>query len=225
MIIITGASRGVGLYLFNELFTHYNVIGLYNSTPPKLNVENYYKLDITNSLEVSQFVETVKNQLNKIVLINCAGITYNSYAHKANSEDWYNVIDTNLKGTFNVIKNLLPIMRAEKYGRIINMSSVVANKPTPGVSAYSASKAALGGLVRSLACENAQHNILVNNIDLGYSELGMIKQVPDEYLNKIKENIPSKELCPKEEIKRAVLYLIESNYINGSSINLSGGLV
>lgn len=225
MIIITGASSGVGLFLFNELFSDDNIIGVYNSTPPKKSVENYYQLDITNNLAVSQFVDSVKDRLNNIVLINCAGITYNSYAHKANSDEWNNVIDTNLKGTFNVIKNLLPIMRVKKYGRIINMSSVVANRPTPGVSAYSASKAALGGLIRSLACENAQHNILVNNIDLGYSELGMIKQVPDEFLSKIKENIPSKMLCPKEEIKRAVLFLIESNYINGSSINLSGGLI
>lgn len=225
MIIITGASSGVGHFLFNELFSYDDIIGVYNSTPPKLNVANYYQLDITDNLAVREFIDLISNRLNKIVLINCAGITYNSYAHKANSDEWDKVIDTNLKGTFNVIKNILPIMRAEKFGRIINMSSVVANRPTPGVSAYSASKAALSGLAKSLACENAIYNILVNNIDLGYSELGMIKQVPDEFLSQIKDNIPSKILCPKEEIMRTVLYLIESNYINGSSINLSGGLI
>lgn len=225
MIIITGASSGVGLYLFNELSMDNEVIGFYNSTSPGLNYDNYYKIDITSNVEVINFVESFGTKLKKIVLINCAGVTYNCYAHKSDMEEWNKVIDVNLKGTFNVIKNLLPIMRMEEYGRIINMSSVVANNPTPGVSAYSASKAALSGLVKGLACENAQKNILINNIDLGYSELGMIKQVPEEFLLKIKQSIPSKILCPKEEIKHTVKYLMESNYINGTSINLSGGLI
>jgi NAD(P)-dependent dehydrogenase (short-subunit alcohol dehydrogenase family) len=225
MIIVTGASSGVGLFLFNELRQTHEVVGFYNTTPPKNNKEDYYLLDITSGSAVEEFVNKFSTRLSKIVLINCAGITYNAFAHKTDIEEWNKVIDVNLKGTFNVIKNLLPIMRAEKYGRIINLSSVVASRPTPGVSAYSASKAALSGMVKSLAVENARFNILINNIDLGYSELGMIKQVPEEFLNKIKENIPSENLCPKEEIKRTVMYLIESSYINGSSINLSGGLI
>ncbi len=225
MIIVTGASSGVGLYLFNELRQIDEIVGFYNSTPPKNNNEDYYLLDITSGSAVEEFVKNFGSRLSNIVLINCAGITYNAFAHKTDLEEWNKVIDVNLKGTFNVIKNLLPIMRAEKYGRIINLSSVVAIKPTPGVSAYSASKAALSGMVKSLAVENARFNILINNIDLGYSELGMIKQVPEAFLNKIKENIPSENLCPKEEIKRTVMYLIDSTYINGSSINLSGGLI
>ncbi|MBP1671863.1 MAG: family oxidoreductase, partial [Bacteroidetes bacterium] len=105
--------------------------------------------------------------------MNCAGISYNSYAHKADIDKWNKVIEVNLNGTFNVIRNILPIMREQSYGRIINFSSIVTSLPTPGVSAYAASKAGLIGLTKSLAVENASKRITVNAINLGYANIGM----------------------------------------------------
>ena len=158
-------------------------------------------------------------------MINCAGINYNSFTHKSDEVQWKNVIDINLHGTYNMIRNLLPLMRIEKFGRIINFSSVVALKPTPGVSSYATSKSALWGLSKSVAAENAGLNITINNINLGYSKFGMIEEVPSEYLKTIISQIPVGRLCEGQEIIDTVNYLRGNGYITGSSIDLTGGLV
>ena len=227
MIIITGASRGVGNFLINSFIktSEEPVLGIYNRSKPSDKLELFTKIDVCNMDEINNFVEHRKEELKEITLINCAGITYNSFTHKSESEKWKNVIETNLFGTYNFIRALLPIMREQKFGRIINFSSVVALKPTPGVSAYAASKSALWGLSKSIAIENAKLNININNINLGYSELGMINTVPEEYKNKIISQIPAGELCSSSDILNTVNYLRSTKYITGSSIDLSGGIV
>ena len=227
MIIITGASRGVGNFLTNSFIktSEEPVLGIYNRSKPSDKLELFTKIDVCNMDEINNFVEHRKEELKEITLINCAGITYNSFTHKSESEKWKNVIETNLFGTYNFIRALLPIMREQKFGRIINVSSVVALKPTPGVSAYAASKSALWGLSKSIAIENAKLNININNINLGYSELGMINTVPEEYKNKIISQIPAGELCSSSDILNTVNYLRSTKYITGSSIDLSGGIV
>lgn len=227
MIIITGASRGIGEFLFNSLVVNSkeNIKGLYNNTKPKKNIEKFIKIDLTNYEEVEKFINSTIGQLHNITLINCAGITYNSFAHKSNHEQWKHVIDTNINGTYNIIRGLLPLMRTQNFGRIINFSSVVASKPTPGISAYAASKSALWGMAKSIAIENAILNITINNINLGYSELGMIEMVPDDYKKNIISQIPMGILCPPEDILNTVNYLMATKYITGSSIDLSGGLI
>lgn len=227
MIIITGASRGIGDFLFNAFLLNSKdqLIGFYNNTKPPKNIEKFVRINLTNYEEIEKFINSANAELQNITLINCAGITYNSFTHKSNQEQWKNVIDTNLNGTYNIIRGLLPLMRNQKFGRIINFSSVVALKPTPGISAYAASKAALWGLSKSIAIENATFNITINNINLGYSELGMIEMVPDEYKKGIISQIPMGILCPPEDILNTVNYLMATKYITGSSIDLSGGLI
>jgi len=205
--------------------TKESVIGIYNNSKPTDNPEVFTKIDVCNIDEINNFVELRKEELNDITLINCAGISYNSFTHKSDSEKWKSVVETNLFGIYNFIRALLPIMREQRFGRIINFSSVVALKPTPGVSAYAASKSALWGLSKSIAIENAVLNININNINLGYSELGMIGTVPEEYKNKIISQIPSGSLCGSSDILNTVNYLRSTRYITGSSIDLSGGLV
>jgi NAD(P)-dependent dehydrogenase (short-subunit alcohol dehydrogenase family) len=208
MIIITGASKGIGYYLFNQFKKDgYNVIGTYNTTIDSIedNRESYYKVDISDFEEVQNWINEIKNQLTRITIINCAGISYNAFAHKADIKSWGRVIDVNLKGSFNVIHSVLPIMREQGYGRIINFSSVVAKLPTPGVSAYAASKAALIGLTKSLAIENASKGISVNAINLGYVNLGMgVNEVPLAYQEKMKAQIPAGRFCEPEEIYNTV---------------------
>jgi len=226
MIIISGASRGIGKYLF-EMFKKENIdtIGLYNSTKPERFLESYYKVDITNFQEVEKTVVSIISNSNNLVLINCAGINYNAFAHKSSPEKWKEVIKINLIGTYNLIRNVLPKMREINQGRIINFSSVLAVKGTPGVSAYAATKSAFVGLSNSISVENANKNITINNINLGYTELGMIREVPDKFKEKLINEIPMKRFCSPNEIFSTVNYLINTGYITGESININGGLI
>lgn len=229
MIIITGASRGVGKYLFDRfILDGQEVIGTYNTTSIHSNSDkgNYFQVNIIDPFSVEKWIHKIHRDLHNIVLINCAGISYNSFAHKADLEKWSEVLNVNVVGTFNVIRHLLPIMREQNFGRIINFSSVVTSLPTPGVSAYAASKSALHGLTKSLAVENASKGITVNNINLGYADIGMgVEQVPLAYQKSMKDKIPTGIFCPPEDIFETVKYLIKIEYINGSSIDLNGGLI
>ncbi|HPQ35622.1 MAG TPA: SDR family NAD(P)-dependent oxidoreductase [Bacteroidales bacterium] len=224
MILITGASRGIGKYLFDTFKSlDFDVYGTYNTN--SLNISGFSKVNISDYKQVSDWVSGFNNSLKDIILINCAGIGYNAYTHKSDPEKWFEVINVNLIGAYNCIRALLPHMRNQKFGRIINLSSVVAEKGTPGVSAYAASKSALWGLAKSVAVENASFNITINNINLGYSSIGMIEQVPEEFLIEIKKQIPSKKLCEPKDIFLTVKYLIDCDYINGTSVDINGGLI
>ena len=224
MIVIVGASRGIGKYLFERFREEGSeVIGTYNTTHSE--APGLSKVDITEFSQVAEWIEKEKPSLQQVSLVNCAGISYNSFAHKSDPATWKKVIDVNLVGTYNCIRAILPVMRLQKFGRIINFSSVVATKGTPGTSAYAASKAALWGMTKALAHENAILNITVNNINMGYSELGMIDQVPKEYLDPLIKQIPVNKLCDAADIFTTVQYLRDCAYITGTSIDVNGGLV
>ena len=226
MIIITGASRGIGKYLFQKYFeTNETVIGTYNSTLPEDNTKEYfYKVNIANIHEVLKWIEKIKKKMSHLTLINCAGNNYNSFAHKADLNKWRNVINVNLIGTFNVICSVLPFMRNEEFGRIINFSSIVAQVGIPGTSAYAASKSGLWGLTKSLAIENAKKGITINNLNLGYFDIGMITEVPEKYQELIKQKIPTGNFGAPENIFNAVEFLRKTDYINGTSIDINAGL-
>lgn len=225
MIIITGASKGVGRYLFDRFESEgIKIIGTYNKSKENLTA-NHYFVDISNYETVNKWIDIIKPQLNNIVLVNCAGISYNTFAHKADIAKWHNVIDVNLKGTFNIIHSLLPIMREQGYGRIINFASVVTAHPTIGTSAYMASKTAINGLTKVLAIENASKGITVNSINLGYSNIGMgIEEVPEENKRALLKSIPLGRFCEPDEILKTIKFIIETEYINGSIIDINGGL-
>ena len=225
LVIITGASKGVGQALMRK-FTEdgIEVIGTFNSSKP--GEGEYYKVDVKSFDEVYKWIDSLKPRLKDEVLINCAGISYNSFAHKSDIDKWSEVIDVNVKGTFNVIRTLLPYMRENGYGRIVNFSSVVTQLPTPGVSAYSASKAALIGLTKTLAVENASKGVTVTAINLGYCNVGMgVNDVPTEYQEKMLAQIPAKRFCDVDEVYNTIKYIIDTPYLNGSVININGGII
>jgi acetoacetyl-CoA reductase/3-oxoacyl-[acyl-carrier protein] reductase len=199
-------------------------LSLYKSTEPASGRGEQLRLDISKEEEVNGFFQDYKDKLNNLILINAAGISYNSLAHKADISLWKEVIDTNLVGLFNLVRLVLPIMRNDNYGRIINLSSVVAQQGVAGTTAYAASKAALWGLCRSLAVENGNKGITANNINLGYFDIGMIEQVPEKIKDDIIKKIPVKRLGTPEEIFFTVEYIIDTAYLNGTSIDLNGGL-
>ena len=226
MLIITGASRGIGKYLFEKFFeSGETVFGTYNSTYPETDkMEFFKKVDISNYSDVSDWIEKIKGKITKLTLINCAGNNYNSFAHKADVDNWSDVINVNLIGTFNVIRVVLPIMREQGYGRIINFSSIVAQMGIPGTSAYAASKSALWGMSKAIAVENAAKGITINNLSLGYFDIGMIKEVPEKFQEIIKEKIPTRNFGNPENIFNAVEFLRKTDYINGTSIDINAGL-
>ena len=214
-ILITGASKGIGSFLMAKFSTEENeVYGTFNSTIIYTSGKNLSKVDITDESEVRDWIQEVVKPGDQIVLINCAGINYNSFAHKSEITKWKKVIDVNLVGTFNVISLVLPTMRETNFGRIINFSSVVPQKGIPGTSAYAASKAGLWGLTKSIAAENAKKGITINCLNLGYFDIGMITEVPEEVLASIVKTIPVQKLGDPVNILNAINFLIESDYIN-----------
>jgi acetoacetyl-CoA reductase/3-oxoacyl-[acyl-carrier protein] reductase len=225
MIIITGASRGIGKFLFNS-FIHKKdlVIGTYWLTEPHENSEKYFKVNITDESSIISFISNLKDKLSKITLINCAGVNYNSLVYKFDFNEWKRVFETNLHGTFLIIKHILPLMREQKYGRIINISSVTAEKGVVGTAAYSSSKAALWALTKVTANENATKGITCNCLNLGYFNIGMISEVPEGILNEIIQTIPQKQLGNPSNIFNAVNFLVESDYTTGTTIDINGGL-
>ncbi len=225
MYLITGASRGIGKLLFENFSKRGEICyGTYYSSPSKKN--NLSKVDVRSFEDVSNWVNEIldESESDKLVLINCAGITYNSFGHKSDLIKWQNVIEVNLIGCFNCIRAILPHMRKANYGRIINLSSIVAQKGIPGTSAYAASKSGLWGMTKALSAENAEKNITINSINLGYFDIGMIDQVPTKNLEDLVDNIPVKRLGKPKNIIKTVDYIIENTDLCGASIDVNGGL-
>lgn len=226
MYVITGASRGIGKYLFERFMAEGEpVLGTYYKTlPQNLECGKLFKLDVSDYQQVIDWISQVKASLRQVVLINCAGTNYNAIGHKSDMAKWVEVIRVNLVGTFHVISALLPVMREQNWGRIINFSSVVAQIGIPGTSAYSASKSGLWGLARALAAENAKKGITINTLNLGYFDIGMITEVPPEIQQMIKSRIPTGQFGNPENIYRAVKFIVANDYMNGASVNINAGL-
>ena len=227
MIVLTGASGGLGSYVIEKLSKDFDIIGTYNTHKPSNEFPSvsYYKVDLTDSESIEQFTASVKDKLENIVLINMAGISLDGVGHKMKEEVWDQVIDTNLTGTFLMCRAMLPFMREQKKGRIVNISSVVGQMGVPGTVAYSAAKSGLFGLTRTLAMENVSKNITVNVLALGYYNTGMINVISPEIQEMIKANIPMKRFGDPRNIELAIRFLIESDYTTGSVININGGLI
>jgi NAD(P)-dependent dehydrogenase (short-subunit alcohol dehydrogenase family) len=226
MIIITGASGEIGSKIFEHFYRKdHATIGTYHTNKPdQFDDKNLFRIDISDYPSIESFISTIHTELTDICLINGAAITYDVFAHKSNPHDWAKTINVNLTGSFNMIRALLPIMREQQYGRIINISSVVAQKGSFGTSAYAASKSGLWGMTKSIAIENAEKNILINSINLGYMDAGMTHRIPSDVRDKIIEHIPFKKFGPISDIILAIEFLINASYVTGTSIDINGGL-
>lgn len=226
MIIISGASGGLGQYLANHLGKDFGVIGTFQShaRPDTGNVK-YHRVDVTDSAAVDRFVSTIAPDLARITFIACAGISVDTIGHKMSDSTWNRVIATNLSGAFFMCRALLPFMRQEQWGRIVLISSVVAQMGVPGTAAYSASKAGLLGLTRTLARENATKNITVNALALGYFDIGMIESIPPEVRETARKSVPMNRFGNPENVSLAVRFLMSADYVTGSVININGGLL
>jgi 3-oxoacyl-[acyl-carrier protein] reductase len=229
-VLIIGSSGGLGTEL-TAFFGKQNVnlaLHYFNNTPKKI-PENadVFQADIRKENQVENMIKEVVARFGSIdVVINNAGISKSEISWKANMDSWEDTIAINLTGPFLVTKYALPFMRENKFGRIIFMSSIVAQTGFVGASAYGASKAGLLGLTKSLSKELGNKNITVNSIALGYFNTGMISDVPEELQKTLISNIPVNELGSPEQLAELINYLIsdKAGYLTGQTLNLNGGL-
>lgn len=226
MIVITGAAGSLGAYLCERLSPDFAIAGTYNVQRPAYYAETlqYHQVDVRDAKSIQGFVTTLATQLREITLLNLAGISIDGMAHKLAEEAWDQVLDTNLKGTWLMCRALLPLMRAQKWGRIINVSSVVGQRGIVGTAAYAASKAGLEGLTRALAVENATKGITVNALALGYFAAGMIDTLTAPQQAQIKASIPLQCFGDPRNIELAVRFLMAADYVTGAVIDINGGL-
>ena len=186
------------------------------------------KGDVSIFDDTANMVNQIINEFGKIdVLVNNAGITKDALLMRMKKEDFEDVINVNLVGTFNVTKNVIPYMIKQRSGRIINISSVVGVSGNAGQTNYSASKAGIIGFTKSLAKEVASRNILVNAVAPGFIETQMTDVLKQEVKEEIAKNIPLRRMGTPEDVANVVKFLAgeQSSYITGQIINVDGGML
>ncbi|MCI8655309.1 MAG: 3-oxoacyl-[acyl-carrier-protein] reductase [Clostridia bacterium] len=239
--LITGGTRGIGKAIAKRFAKEgYNLIINYVSDKTDLKKveeeikdENeieitFIKTDVTNMQDCESMVKKAIEINGKIdVLVNNAGITKDNLLMRMSEEDFDRVIEVNLKGTFNVTKNVIPYMMKQRKGRIVNISSVVGVSGNAGQCNYSASKAGIIGFTKSIAKELASRNILANAIAPGFIETDMTSVLTDAVKENINTQIPLKKMGTAEEVANAVYFLgaEENTYITGQVLNVDGGML
>ena len=238
--MITGATRGIvkqiALTLANE---GYNIVLNYRTENDELKqLKNEIESkkvkcltvqgDVTNFEDCKQMIESAIKEFGKVdVLVNNAGITKDMLLARMKEEDFKQVIDVNLVGTFNMTKNVISYMMKARNGRIINISSVVGIAGNAGQTNYSASKAGIIGFTKSLAKEVASRNILVNAVAPGFIETNMTDVLKQEVKDEIAKNIPLKRMGTPQDVANVVKFLAseDSSYITGQVISVDGGMI
>jgi len=227
MIVLTGASGGIGKEILNYLLQIDSVIGIYNTSPPATPPNNgviFEQLNLEESAEIKSFARKWEPELSKVTLIHCATLKIDGLVTNYTESDWDRVMKVNLRGNFLLTQALLPHMINERWGRIINFSSLGGIQGSTGTIAYSTSKAGLIGMSRVLAKEYARFNITSNLIVLGYFETGLFHKLSEDLKRDLREQIPSKTFGKPSNIANAIEFLIRSEYVNGSVINIDGGV-
>ena len=234
-IIITGATGGIGNSIVKKLSESGAKILATGTRLEKLEElkskfknTDILKFDISKGEEIEEFIENATKQLGGGLdcLINNAGITQDNLAIRMNIDEWKKVIDINLTSTFLLSKFAIKKMLKNKYGKIINITSVVGHTGNLGQVNYTASKAGIVAMAKSLAIEYAKKNININCISPGFIKTEMTDKIDDKFKEAIISKIPSSRLGKPEDVANAVLFLAsdQSNYINGETIHVTGGM-
>jgi len=239
VVIVTGGSRGIGRAIVKELSSRgANVAFSFTKNREMADelvaeLQNAdrrviaYQADVTDFTAAEDMVKKVKGELGSIdYLVNNAGITRDKLIMMMSQEDWGAVIDTNLKGVFNVTKPAISVMVRQRRGAVLNIASISGVVGMAGQTNYSASKAGLIGFTKALAKEVGRRNITVNALALGLIETDMTASLPDEYKQKMLEQIPLGRYGSVEEVAKVAAFLLsdDARYITGQVIQADGGL-
>ncbi len=236
--IVTGASQGLGQAMAAELAANGATVVCVARNVDKLGAAvggieqaggraEASPCDVTDSASVDQLVERVVEKHGRLdVLVNNAGITRDTLMPRMSDEEWDDVIATNLRGAFLFARAASRVMMRARYGRIINISSVSGLIGNPGQTNYSASKAGLIGMTRSLSRELAKRKVTVNAVAPGFIESEMTRTLGDAILTEAKKRIPARRLGKAQEVAGAVLYLASpaAAYVTGQVLTIDGGM-
>lgn len=238
-VIVTGGTRGIGAGITEAfLKTGATVIATYSGNDSAANAFKeknaiygekliLKKFNVANSEEVENFFKEYEAKFQSLeVLINNAGIRRDNIVASLSESDWDSVIDTNLKGTYNMTRFAVLQMMKNRYGRIVNMSSVGGKLGLPGQANYAASKAGQIALSLSVSKEVAKRNITINNVCPGFIETELLADLPEDQVKEYKSQVPMKRFGKVEEVAHAVLFFAskEASYITGATIDIAGGL-
>ena len=233
-ILITGASGGIGNCLVekfsnlesNIIATGTNEQKLANLKKkfPKIHTEKF-KLDEHKKIE--EFIDNVEKKLEGLdIVVNNAGITLDNLSIRLSEENWKKVLDINLTSTFLVCKAAIKKMLKKKYGKIINITSIVGHTGNLGQANYSASKAGIIGMSKSLAIEYAKKNITVNCVSPGFIETDMTKNIAEKVKMHLTSRIPMSKLGTGEDVSNCVAFLSSesASYVTGETMHVNGGM-
>ncbi len=234
-IIVTGATGGIGNSIIKKLDEQgANILATGTKIEKLDDIKKEFKnvkilkFDISQSDQIENFIEDASNKLGASLdcIINNAGITQDNLAIRMNMDEWKKVIDVNLTSTFLMCKFAIKKMLKTKKGKIINITSVVGHTGNLGQANYSASKAGIIAMSKSLAIEYAKKNININCISPGFIKTAMTDKIDEKFKDLIISKIPSARLGEPEDIANAVLFLAssQSDYVNGETLHVNGGM-
>ena len=238
--IVTGGARGIGKAIverfaaegayvaFNYLASEDKAVALKEKIEANGGKALIFKCDVKNYGEMRKMVDEVKERFGRLdIIVNNAGILKDKALMLMEKEDWTEVIDTNLSGAFNLARAAIVTLMKQKSGNIINITSVAGVVGMPRQVNYSASKAGLIGLTKSLAKEVGPYNVRVNAIAPGYTDTDMVSGIKEDTKTGILDKIPLGRFGRAEEVAKCALFLAsdESSYITGQVITVDGGLV
>lgn len=232
-VLVTGGSRGIGKAIAESFCSDgAEVIVTYRNAIDEeyFNSKNisHYKCDVADAKSVQETVDDIVKKFTKIdVLVNNAGVTKDGLLMRMSEEDWDVVLDTNLKGVFNMTKAVSRNMMSKRYGKIINITSIVGIMGNAGQANYVASKAGVIGFTKSIAKELSSRNINVNAIAPGFIETEMTEKLNEEVKQSYLNSIPLKKFGKGEDIAKAVKFLAspDSDYITGQTLCVDGGII
>ena len=233
-ILITGATGGIGKALVKKFVSLEGSVLATGTKTEKLEALkkefsniNILKFDISDHSKIEEFVENVSSQLNGLdVLVNNAGITVDNLSLRMKDEEWKKVIEVNLGSTFFLCKYAIKKMLKNKYGRIVNITSVVGHTGNLGQANYAASKAGINGMSKSLAIEYAKKNITINCVSPGFIQSKMTDNIVESIKAVLTSRIPMAKLGTGEDVSNTVAFLSSdaASYITGETIHVNGGM-